>query len=686
MKTLVKRGFNKDDITSFGNMFLLANGRLGYRGTLEEYSKDELVGLNVGGFYDRYQDLWRETVNLPNPFHIVIKNNNILLNDVINHQISLDIEHALFIRKSEFESLIISSERFVSSVEENLLASSYKITSKKEQDIELFLGMDDEIWDTNGPHFKKKNYRVTSKGVSFVGKTNENKIISEVATYKFKGFEVNKVETGYILKTHLLEGESREILIFARVFQYEKYTKFEKLNKKIYKEEKKKHSEYFNSKFNNSRIEISGDKASQDELDYSVYHLCILSSESNKLSIAARGLSGQTYKGAIFWDTEVFLVPFYLFTDPKIARNCLLYRINTLKEAIENAKTYNYSGAFYPWESQEGKEMCSKYNVTDVFTGKPIRTYFNEKQVHTSADMVISLNKYLTLAGDMSLLNEGGLEMMKECIKFYMSYGKEVDGKIHFNDVIGPDEYHERVNDNMFTNYSIKVASQILLKYLPKKDNLYDEVNNFINKIYLIPVNKEGIIEQFDGYFNLEDVDVKTVASRIRHPREYWGGENGVATKTKVIKQADVVAMLALHKKDFDKETIVKNYHYYLRYTEHGSSLSSSMYAICALEAKDNKKDYEMFRKSSGIDLGTNQKMYAGGIYIGGTHPASNAGAYLDVVCGFCGLDYSNGHITFKPKLPARWNSVSFKIHYQGKRYKVFVNKVEGHMEEIKDD
>ena len=686
MKKLIKQGFNKDNITSFGNMFLLGNGHLGYRGTLEEYSKEQCVGLNVSGFYDRYQKLWRETVNLPNPFFVKIKGCSILEKEPLSHQISLDIEKAIFSRHSEFDSLIINSERFVSNEEDNLLGFFYRLEATKDIDVELYVGMDDDIWDINGPHFKKKKYRLTSKGVAFYGITNERKKISEVATYKFKGFEVNKTATGFILKAHLNKGEKREIFALVRVYENERVIKHEKLNKKLYLSKKQAHSSLFFKKFVNARVEIKGDKEAQDELDYSIYHLLILSNKNNKKSIAARGVSGQTYKGAIFWDTEIFLVPYYSLTDPLVARNCLLYRINTLTGAIKNAKSHRYEGAFYPWESQEGKEMCSKYNVTDVFTGENIRTYFNEKQVHTSADMVVSLERYMNVSGDYSLLKEGGLEMMKECLRFYLSYGKEIDGKIHINDVIGPDEYHERVNDNTFTNYSIKKAADILLKYLPKEDELYNQVESLRNNIFIHLPNEYGIIEQFNGYFSLEDIYVDEVRKRLRHPHEYWGAKNGVATHTRVIKQADVVAMLALFRCDFSPDIIEKNYKFYLPYTEHGSSLSSSMYALCALEAKDNENAYKMFRQSSSIDLGTNQKMYAGGIYIGGTHPASNAGAYLDAIYGFAGLKIYNDKIELVPKLPKNWTAIKFKIHVKGKKYLITVKKNNAMVEEMKND
>lgn len=688
MKTLVKKGYSKNDITSFGNMFLIGNGKFGYRGTLEEYKSDNLVALNVAGFYDRYKNLWRETINLPNPFYIYVKNNiescSVLENEPCSHNISLSIEKAIFSRKTEFKSLIIKSERFVSQSDDTSLLLHYQIKALKDQNIEIDVGLDKNIWDINGPHFKKTNYKVFYNKITFNGKTNENKVISLVATYKFSNFDVKKGETMYHLSSFLKENEVRNIYVLVKIFPNEINRDSIKVNKQIYNDYKNRHIIAFKDKFLNAKITLKGDKNAQDELDYSIYQLLILSNKDNKNSIAARGVSGQTYKGAIFWDTEIFLNPFFIFTDPIIAKNNLLYRINTLKEAKENAKLHHYEGAFYPWESQEGKEMCSKYNVTDVFTNEPIRTYFNEKQIHTSADMVNSLEEYIKFTNDYSLLELGGLEMMKECIKFYMSYKKVINNKYHFFDVIGPDEYHERVNDNFFTNYSIKKASEVLVKYLPKNDTFRDEVVDFIDKIYIPKQDKNGIFEQFDGYFDLEDVKVEDVRKRIRHKNEYWGGKLGVATKTRVIKQADVVATLMMFKDDFSLKDIKNNYNFYLPYTEHGSSLSSSIYSLCALLAKDYKTSYKMFRQSSSIDLGTNQKMYAGGIYIGGTHPASNAGAYLGVIRGFAGIYIDeNNQLNFKPNLIHGWKMLSFKINFRNKKYQITINRKDVKIEEI---
>ena len=150
---------------------------------------------------------------------------------------------------------------------------------------------------------------------------------------------------------------------------------------------KNSHVQQSENRWDISDVIIEGSEEDQLALRYSIYHLQIIApSHSNKLSIPARGLSGQTYKGAVFWDTEIFMLPFFLHTSPEVANNLVNYRIRTLDGAREKAKYYGFKGAFYAWESHEnGEDACSDFNVTDVFTGRPVKTYFKDKQVHISA-------------------------------------------------------------------------------------------------------------------------------------------------------------------------------------------------------------------------------------------------------------------------------------------------------------
>ena len=690
MFNLIKKGFDSKNIVSFGNMFLIGNGHLGYRGTLEEYSKEQLVGLNVVGLYDQYEDKWRESINLPNPFYLKVHNYSILENEYINHEICLNIKNATFKRKTEYNDLIIYSKRFISQGEDNLLCLKYEIKARKSLNLTIDLGNDSNIYEINGPHFKEKKFELNDNTVSFYGLTNENKSIYQKSYYILpNGTVINSFKDG--LMNIQLDVEQNKIYTFycfckineKNCFESKKYTKKDFNN--LYKE----HKQIFNSKFDNSDVVISGNKKAQFAIRYSIYHLLILGNENYQTSIPARGVSGQTYKGAIFWDTEIFLLPFFTLTNPKIAKQLLMYRINTLNGALNKSKEEGYEGAFYAWESQEfGQEGCSKYNVSDPITNEPVRTYFGEKQIHISADIAYGVFQYINATDDLSILYDGGFNMILEIIKFFMSYSTNVEGKYHLKDVIGPDEYHERIDNNAFTNYMVKYISDQFIKYsslFNVEYEMLEKIKEYSSNIYLPSINEDNLIEQFDGYYQKEDVYVDEVKKRIRHPQEYWGTENGVAYNTRVIKQADVITLLALLSSNFSKKVMKANFDFYYPYTEHGSSLSASMYSIVASMIGYSDLAYSNFIKSATIDLGVEQKMWAGGIYIGGTHPASNGGSYLSLIFGMAGLNFDDGKINLNPNLPKNIKEISFNICYKKQKYFIRVNKMNCEVKPIYD-
>ena len=678
MFNLRKDGFNSNDIISFGNMFLIGNGHLGYRGTLEEYSKKEMVGLNVVGVYDKYLDKWRESINMPNPFFLKMDEYNVFNEDYINHYIDLDIKHALFTRNTEFNNLIIKSERFVSQTLDNVIIFKYEITAKEDINTSLTLGMDLDIYEINGPHFKDYSITRIDNTLSFKGLTNENKDLYEEVIYLFpKELKEENYSKGlFTCSLTLSKNQKIEIYALSKISEYKK-EKIDNFSIDLYLKYKEDHFNNFENKWKQSDIIIKGNEEAQFAIRYSIYHLLILGNEKYETSIPARGVSGETYKGAIFWDTEIFLLPFFTLTNPNVAKKLLKYRINTLEGALNKAKEYGYEGAFYAWESQEyGQDACSKYNVTDPLTNEPIRTYFNEKQIHISFDISYAVFQYINATLDESILDEKCFNMLIEIANFAISYSKKIDDKYHVLDVIGPDEYHERVDDNAFTNYLINYVIKNTIKYLRKynyKKELIDKYQDYLDNLYLPKINKNNLIEQFNGYFNLEDTTIEIVRSRLRHPLDYWGTENGVAYPTRIIKQADVITLLVLLNEEFNYDIKKANFDFYYPYTEHGSSLSSSMYSIVASELNYNDIAYDMFMKSATIDLGTNQKMFAGGIYIGGTHPASNGGSYLSLLFGISGLKFKDNEIILNPHLPSKIKGLEFKIIYRNKKYLINV-------------
>lgn len=712
-----EKGFDKNKISFLGNKFLIGNGYMGVRGTLAEYEKEYLPAINLAGIYDKSGEGWREPLNAPNGFYtyIVVDGNVLKLPEVEpkNHYVELDYRYGIFKRSSMWKTvrgnITVETERFVSMDDVHLGVMKYNVVADFHADVQVVYGIDADIWEINGPHYTKLDY-IEKEILQVIGTTKEKGYKVAVAAgdkTNFPSEKKTKIEGKKILKSinFITDIDKRyEMERFFSVYTSKDSDNYEELSissvekglQEGYETEKAIHENKWNELWSDSQIVIEGDDEAMEALNYSLYHLqSIAPRHTDSLSIAARGLSGQTYKGAVFWDTEMFILDFFLMTDPKVARSLVKYRIDSLEGAKEKARSYGYKGAFYPWESQEnGFDACSDYNVVDVFTKRPMRTFFKDKQVHISSAIVYGIGKYVDITGDESIMSEGGAKTVIECAIFYYSLlVKKIDGeKYEIHDVIGPDEYHERVNNNGYTNRMAKNAFQHAVKVLNRMNHLtetakkellaeYDiekiknQFEDAIDKIYIPEPNKEGIVEQFDGYLDLEDVSVDELRNRLLDPKEYWGGAYGVASQTQVIKQADVVTWFNLFANEIDEEILKKNLLYYEERTEHGSSLSACMYAMLCCKCGMVDKAYDFFMKSATADIKPGGKEWAGLIYIGGTHPAAAGGAYMVVIQGFGGIEIKNEKIIANSRLPQKWNRLCFRIKYNQKKYEVDIRK-----------
>lgn len=671
---LTHRGYRKEDCVSEGNSFLVGNGHFGYRGTLEEYRASEQVAWNLVGVYDQRGNQWRESFNLPNPFFFetYVDGNRETVFDCapLKHEISLDLETGVFSRFSDFPSCELISERFASHDDDRLLASRIVVRAKKAGHYRFVFGVDPDIWDIHGPHFVEKEFSTDGLTVTFRGTGNEGAVLWSQTKYRCSSASVKLLSSSTFEAIAELEaGQEFSLDIMAAALEGEETMEFP-----TFDVAKERHIEAYSRKRAEAYIEVLGNEEADFAIHYSVYHLLALGDSKRARGIPARGVSGQTYKGAVFWDQEIFLLPFFVLTDPSVARRLLEYRIDGLPGAKDKAKEFGYEGAFYAWESQErGKEACSKYNVTDPITGAPVRTYFSERQIHISADIPHAFSQYYKATGDFSIFQEGGAEVIVECARFFLSFAKKrPDGYYHLENVIGPDEYHEKVSDNAFTNYMAKETVDLAIEMMARFPDRFPDSSlsecllDFQRRLYLPKPNEEGLIEQFQGYFNLEDVRVLDLAKRLTSDKQYWGQ---IASSTRVIKQADVAALLSLIPDAFPLGVKKTNFDFYLPYTEHGSSLSSSMYALLGLACDEVEGSYALFLKSAKIDYEGQSKQWAGGVYIGGTHPASNGGAYIDAVYGFCGLDLRGNLPSLHPKLPKEISGIRFRFQHHGKRY-----------------
>jgi nigerose phosphorylase len=710
-------GFDAERIAHFGNKYLTGNGYMGLRGTLAEYRKEQFAAVNLSGIYDQVGEGWREPLNAPNGLYtyVSIDNTAYRLPETapVSHRQELDFRRGIHRRYTTWRTprgtLFVSCERFVSMADAHLICMRNTALADFAGDVTISTGIDADVWDIHGPHYATVDLDTKDDMLTALASTGDGKRVAVCAGLG-KAFEP---ESDIIISGKTIVCEMH---IHTRPGVEYTFTKFISVYTSQdgpaplgaacdcarraagagYDTARDAHIARWEVLWDVSEVTIEGDDEAALALNYSIYHLHSIAPRwFASRSIAARGLSGQTYKGAVFWDTEMFMLDFFLHTEPQVARTLLRYRIDTLPGARDKAREYGYEGAFYAWESQDGGyDACTDYNVTDVFTGRPMRTYFREKQVHISAAIVYALMRYVHYTGDTAILAEGGAETIIECARFYLSLlTKRVNGdRYEIRDVIGPDEYHERVDNNAYTNrmarYTLDAAIEVLdlLKEndpdaygaLDEKYGLSELTGSFREaaaRLYIPPPDDRGIIEQFGGYFALEDVGVDEVRARLLDTREYWGGAYGVAAQTQVIKQADVVSLLWLFPNEYTAEILRKNWDYYEPRTEHGSSLSACMYALLACRFGAPERAYPLFMKTASADLAGGGKEWAGLVYIGGTHPAAAGGAWMTAVRGFAGLAAENGEIKINPHLPEKWERLRFKIRFRGDIYVVDIRQ-----------
>ncbi len=712
----------KESLMRRGNVYQLANGYMGYRGTLDEFGPDESVGITLAGIFDRVGSAWREPVNAPNGGFTRVSLDgtdlSVLSGKVAQHRQTLSFSPAVFERETVFslraKTLTIRSSRFLSADTPNLGVIEFSVYCDKAANVTIRTGIDCNIWDLNGPHLLQLAAEKQGEVLLVQGLTSENSkrvLVAEVIDLNF-GVEAHESKDDRTLRVISWRAEAGKIYTFHKYFAV--VTDNDLVGKPIqsaavkmvlrakalgYAVCLKKHRAEWAKKWERCDVEIEGDDEAQLALRYSIFQLLMVAPVAGSAnSIPARALSGQVYKGAIFWDTEMFMFPFFLHTYPEKAVELMRYRIKTLDGARRKAQTEGpgYRGAFYAWESQEtGDDACTYFNIGDPFTGRDLRTHFRDKQVHISGDVAIALWEYFKLTGDDSLLLEGGAEVILECARFYYSYAyfKKEKGRYEILDVIGPDEYHECVNNNAFTSMVAKETFVIAnaavehlrkkhpaaLRALVKKIGISRELADFREAARLLyvpaPDPKTGVIEQFDGYLKLREATVEELKAKMVHPNEYLGAGQGLAVPTKVIKQADVVMMLNLFKTRYSAKIKQANWKYYEPRTEHGSSLSACAYALVAAEFGDLEFAYKYFLKTAKIDLEAKYKVYVGTVFMGGSHPAANGGAWMTAVLGFGGVQADEKRVVINPRLCAKWKTFQFNLAYKGDGFRIKITE-----------
>lgn len=439
------------------------------------------------------------------------------------------------------------------------------------------------------------------------------------------------------------------------------------------------HVDAWRRKWETAEVKIAGDDAAQRALRFATYHLIAAVNPADEhVSIGARGLTGEAYRGHVFWDTEIYMLPFYVFTDPRAARSLLMYRYHTLDAARRKASAYGCEGALYAWESADTGDEVTPRTVLGP-DGRLINILTGEREHHISADIAYAVWLYWRATGDDAFMAAAGAELLVETARFWASRAKiGQDGYAHIRQAIGPDEYHEIVDDNAYTNamaiFNLQRAADAVAFVKQERPRDWQQISARLGwaeaeqqswhtlaaalVTRLDPATK--LIEQFSGYFQLDEVDVVGPRSCAMPIDACLGPER--LRRSKAIKQADVVALSALLWDQWPVAVHEANFRYYEPRTAHGSSLSPALHALVAARLGDGALAQAYFRQAAEIDLANNMGNAAGGVHMGAL-----GGLWQAAVFGAAGLRLRDDGIAVDPHLLPGWTELAFPVQWRGR-------------------
>ena len=428
----------------------------------------------------------------------------------------------------------------------------------------------------------------------------------------------------------------------------------------------------------NTDIELVGQPAIQQAVRWCLFQLAQATARSDQLGIPAKGVTGSGYEGHYFWDTEIYLVPFLIYTAPRVARNTLRYRVGLLPQARERARELNQDGALFPWRTINGEEASAYYAAGTA-------------QYHIDADVAHAFAKYRDVTGDVDFIYRDGVAVLVETARLWADLGfwrTEADGsqRFHIHGVTGPDEYTAVVNNNMFTNVMARAnlrSAVNLVRELQDQDPM-----NWERLVHTLNLNEAEVVEwercakgmviPFDETFGIHPQDEKFLFS------ELWDLENTPADKFplllhfhplviyrfQVLKQADVVLALFLQGDEFTLEEKRADFEYYDPITTGDSTLSGVVQSVIAAEVGYQDMAMQYFLTGLYVDLADLHANARDGVHI-----ASTGGVWNALVFGFAGLRDYHGVISFDPRLPREWESMRFPLQIRGSRLRVMLER-----------
>lgn len=423
-----------------------------------------------------------------------------------------------------------------------------------------------------------------------------------------------------------------------------------------------------------SDVKIGGEEKLQQGIRFNLYQLLQSAGRDSVSNIAAKGLSGEGYEGHYFWDTEIYMFPVFLMTQPDLARKLLLFRYSILEQARERALEMGHKkGALFPWRTISGTECSSYYPAGTA-------------QYHINADIAYSFIQYYLVTQDKDFVERYMAEVLFETARLWLEVGHMKNGEFRINSVTGPDEYTCLINNNYYTNlmaknnliWAEKIYRKLEATNPSRLATLVDHLSLVESEPVMwkqagdkmhLPYNAEKKINaQDDSFLTKEIWDLsKTPKEKLPlllnyHPLTIY--------RYQVCKQADTVLAHFLLEDEQSYETMKNSYDYYEEITTHDSSLSSCVFSIMAAKFGYDEKAYNYFNETARLDLDDTH-----GNTKDGLHMANMGGTWMAIIFGFMGLRIKEKGLYFSPRLPKQWSSLDFRLRYRENLIHVAVNE-----------
>lgn len=706
--------FNEEVLPKFESLMAQGNGYLEVRNSLEESYRTGSRGMFVAGVFNQYSNQEViELANFPDLLATNIKVNgqtvDLKLNTARNYSRKINYTNGQTVRHfywSDGKNLDVelTFKRFVSMANQHLMVNQIIIQASQDCFIEIESGIDGQITNSGSQHFEEGEKRYhDNQYLQLMTETSKTKIpISLNCVHKLNQKSVKRITMNrrQLKEKHSVNLSANQqldytkyCLIFTgRDADYtESLTEYylrkmpiqllSELSQQTYESLFQASEAQWRTIWQEAPINITAaDFKDQLMLNFARYHLHAMSPvHDNRMNIGAKGMTGEGYKGHTFWDTEIFILPYFTYNYPQSAKHLIEYRIQSLAAAQKNAQQNGYQGAQYPWESAwlTDGEVTPKFGGIDIVSGKPTPILTGDLEHHVTGDVIFGAAEYISITGDDSFNNEI-LQMVIQCAIFWSTRATWNEAKqcYEITEVIGPDEYTEHVDNNAYTNYMAKYNIDLALKYIDNysgnteiliEKQAYEHLIAVSDKLYLPIPNDVDVIPQDDTFLSKPIIDLRKYLNTEEVLTILGDYNMSQINDLQILKQADVILLLLLFPEQFSKKVKLANWNYYYPKTLHDSSLSKSSHCNLALMLDEIETAYQLFRSNFIIDL-SDRNMNSSN---DGVHAASLGGIWQNVILGFGGLRIHENQLSITPKLPKNWDKLEYMVKFKQQKINV---------------